>query len=417
MSEFDGLHARQYENLYSDDDVPLGNARKGVMRFALYASLVVVAGLVTAGFTLKIPRQITTPFVLKGNSKEIIYRFSESVFVEHTYVKAGMTIEKDSPVVKISSPEIVALINQYTVAKNNEDIFEKSEVPLYANQKSTLSLQQKKYSTQIADANREKEFKLNSRKSEVKKLELAFDAAAKQYEETKKLHKKGYAAEQELRDAEIKKSTAQDALSRAREQYNKEIYSIENKIKQLDVDRSMTTESSTKVELEITNKRAALQAAVAAAYDRLHNLYGSFSIEGGSLLLKAPLRLVVSYVNDVEKQVSAGSILLKLMTSGNDIYATASVPPQHIGVIKQELGAILKVSSFPHYNWGVVRGVVSNLSLTPDDKGNYPFEIRITDTGYIGKRLQIGMDGELAVLVEERTIVSYLFEKIALAID
>jgi adhesin transport system membrane fusion protein len=238
------------------------------------------------------------------------------------------------------------------------------------------------------------------------------DAAIKQLDETKKLRRQGFVSEAELREAELKKTTAQDVLSRASDQYNKEIYALANKVKQLDVERSLAQESSTKTELETNNKRALLKAAAQSALDRLHSLYGEFEIREGTIILKAVSDQVVSYVNDVEKQVAPGAILLKLMTSTSGLYASSAVKPQHIGSVRTGLAAVLKVSAFPYYHWGVVRGEVSSLSITPDDAGNYPFEIHITDAGTISHYLQIGMDGELNVLVDERPLFGYVFEKI-----
>ncbi|MBL7975056.1 MAG: HlyD family efflux transporter periplasmic adaptor subunit [Candidatus Kapabacteria bacterium] len=411
MSEFDGLHERQYTDLYQQDDAPLSNVRKSGLRFLLYASLIVFSGMIAAGIIIKVPRQVNVQFVLKGNSQETVLRFAESVFVEKLYVKPGQIIEKDSPIVRISSPEAAGLINDYSVALTNLQLYEKSETPLHTTQKTSLNLQKQKYTAQIADALKEKDFKVRSRKSELKKLEQTLDVATKTVDDIKKLHKKSYAADAELREAELKRTNAQDALNRAKDLYTKEIYSLENKIKQLEYDRSLANEDATKIDIESTVKHSDLQNQVHSALSKLNNLYGQFTIDNGSLVIKAPAKLLVSYVNDADKQIKGGSVLVKLMAGSSAMYASASVEPQHIGNLKSGMEAILKVSSFPHYNWGVVHGKVNNVAITPDDKGNYPFEVQITNAGQLDKQLQIGMNGELSVLVDEKTIFGYIFEK------
>ena len=52
------------------------------------------------------------------------------------------------------------------------------------------------------------------------------------------------------------------------------------------------------------------------------------------------------------------------------------------------------------------------MSLTPDEKGDYPVRVEITNPGKLKGRLQIGMNGELSIPVEEKSFFGYIFEKV-----
>ncbi|MBL7998201.1 MAG: HlyD family efflux transporter periplasmic adaptor subunit [Candidatus Kapabacteria bacterium] len=408
MDGFEGLHERQYKALYDDDDSYIGTHQSIALRvvIALCATLVLLG--VIAASVLRIPRQFTSPFVFKNDAKELSLRFAGAISIDTLFVKPGMKVQKGQPLITITSPEIVALITEYTIAKNNELLFEQTDVPLRLNQKSTLALEKKKYQAQIADAQKERVYKEAAKKSELKRLETELAAAVKNLDELKKLKKKGYAAEMELRDADVKRSKAQDALTRIRDQYNRDMSQIETRVQQLDVDRTITNTNSTKVELELSGKRTQLRAATQTAYAKLRNMYGDFTIDGSSLVILSPDALTVTTVYDNDRQAESGTMLVKLTSGLSGLYASASSTPQHIGSLRNGQEVVLKVSAFPHYNYGVVKATVSNLSTSPNDEGNYPFEARITDAGQLRPLLQSGMNGELSILIEEYTLFEYL---------
>ncbi len=97
---------------------------------------------------------------------------------------------------------------------------------------------------------------------------------------------------------------------------------------------------------------------------------------------------------------------------GDTLYASASIPPEQIGFVKEGAPVILNVATFPHYEWGAVEGRIQTLSLTPDEKGDYPIRVEITNTGKLKGRLQVGMNGELSIPVEEKSFFGYVFEKV-----
>lgn len=58
-----------------------------------------------------------------------------------------------------------------------------------------------------------------------------------------------------------------------------------------------------------------------------------------------------------------------------------------------------------------MEGRIQTLSLTPDEKGDYPIRVEITNDGKLRGRLRVGMNGELSIPVEEKSFFGYVFEK------
>jgi multidrug efflux pump subunit AcrA (membrane-fusion protein) len=160
------------------------------------------------------------------------------------------------------------------------------------------------------------------------------------------------------------------------------------------------------------NQRETLNREKQAAYEKIIQTYGDASIEKDSIILKATSAGKVSYLLDADQDVSSGTVILKLKEANNALYAFSRVPPENIGLIRENARLILRVSAFPHYQWGLLEGRIRLLSLTPDELGNYPFEAEITNPGKLKGHLQVGMDGELSLPLEEKSFFGYIFEKI-----
>ena len=147
------------------------------------------------------------------------------------------------------------------------------------------------------------------------------------------------------------------------------------------------------------------------AKNKIRNIYGDFELADGNLILKANDNGIVSYVFDGDKEVVAGSILMKVINNKTAFYALVKRPPSLIGKIRKNKQAVLKVASFPFYEWGTVKGQVDNLSLTPDESGNFSVKISLQNFGNLNNLLQIGITGDATIILEEKTFYYYFFRK------
>ncbi len=408
-----GLHERQYRELYQEDDVPLTNVRPTALRILLYTCIAVFVLLVLSGIFLKVPREVRVPFTLKSNSRELSYRFAENTQVQKMYVKPGQMVHEGDTLARISSAAIVSLVNQLASAREARRLFEDSDVPMNRNEKESLSLQRSKYQSQINDARKERNLRLRKQNSEIDNLQQELSAATKHVAEMKKLSSQGFAADKEVRDAVLKETNAKDALNRAKQQSSIELNGLDERIRQLELDQSLVGVNSSRSDLELGSRRAQLDAAVNTLETKIRELYGRVDIDNGSLILRSSVNLSVSYAFDEDHELPAGSVLLKLSAASTKMYVACSVPPQLIGSMKEGLEAAMKVSSFPSYHWGMLKGSIVHKSLSPDEKGNYPVEIDIREAGQLAQLLQIGMSGEADVLVEARPLGAYVFESLS----
>ncbi|KXB98674.1 MAG: hypothetical protein AA908_04655 [Chlorobi bacterium NICIL-2] len=392
-------------------DFVLLSSRPRAVRLALYSVAIGVLALGVASAVMRVPRQIELRCVLRGNASERVYRYAEDVFVEQYYVRTGERVSRGQQLVRISSPQIAALVMEYTLAKLQEEVFESTELPVHAKTQAQLRLQQEKVLRQLERTQQSRRFALATQQAEIRKLELALRTAREQLEKLRSLRASGYVSETEVQQAELQKATAEEALNRAREQYRRDIASLESQARELALDRNIAGQSQEKVGLQMQQRRAQLQAARLAAYQRLQSLYGDFAIDSGAIIIKSPADgLIVTYISDAERQVPAGSILLKLSQLPTAFTATAEVPPKDIGSLRVGQPVVVKLSAFPPLRWGVLRGRVRSLSISPGERGFYTLEAELQPNAQFDGMLQEGMDGTLAVVVEERPVAAYVLE-------
>lgn len=269
-------------------DFVLLSSRPRAVRLALYSVAIGVLALGVASAVLRVPRQIELRCVLRGNASERVYRYAEDVFVEQYYVRTGERVSRGQQLVRISSPQIAALVMEYTLAKLQEEVFESTELPVHAKTQAQLRLQQEKVLRQLERTQQSRRFALATQQAEIRKLELALRTAREQLEKLRSLRASGYVSETEVQQAELQKATAEEALNRAREQYRRDIASLESQARELALDRNIAGQSQEKVGLQMQQRRAQLQAARLAAYQRLQSLYGDFAIDSGAIIIKSP---------------------------------------------------------------------------------------------------------------------------------
>src|SRR5437763_3659775 len=108
--EVQELEPQQYRQLYWEEDVPLTDVRKSVLRKFVYIGCSLCLLFLTVGFFLTFPDQIELPFIIKNNQSEQIYRFPYPVYVAEKYIQPHDAVVKGQRLIRITSPEIVSLI-------------------------------------------------------------------------------------------------------------------------------------------------------------------------------------------------------------------------------------------------------------------------------------------------------------------
>ncbi|HNP48247.1 MAG TPA: hypothetical protein PKL85_05385 [Bacteroidia bacterium] len=409
MSELDELDPQQYERIYWDEDVPVKDVRKSALRKLVYIGGGLCLLFAILAIFIKFPDQVELPFVLKSDQSEEIYRFSYPVYILEDYQKQGSKVSKGQKLMRITSPEIVALVNGYIEAEKNLQIFTNQKLLSVQKQKEMIATRIRKNDSRIAETEHELSVLDSTWKSNLARLQYESDDAAQKYDLNKKLFDEGHISRFDLIESETKKLKAFDALTSARQEYQKAKFSLTSMNEQSFLDNNSFSDEMSKLAIDTKYDSISLVNQFDLAKNKIRNTFGDFTLSENDLILIARGDGIVSYAFDGDKQVKEGAILLKVMYNNSALYATVKSPPSLIGRVKQKNKAVLKISSFPFYEWGTMQGHVDNLSLTPDENGAFSINIAVDDFGNLKNLVQIGMNGSLTIILEEKTFYQYIF--------
>ncbi|CCH51154.1 hypothetical protein BN8_00066 [Fibrisoma limi BUZ 3] len=406
------LTETQYVDLYHVDDAPIADLRlPALSRLGWWAVLLTMIGAI-AGYVVVLPDTIQTPFVLKSEVAEDIYRFPSAVYVEKMYVRNGQKIKAGDPVLELSAPDIAALVQEVSSTQHNLTSFQRFRTAAAENERKVVETNIQRIREQIAL----KQAQLNTtdRKwaSESSRLLFETQEARRLLAMNREFFKNGDISRNDLNQFEANVVKAQSAYDLAYENYldnrsslNREVASL-----QLEINGLEKQIARNRNDLLLENDR--LRSAMTAAQQRIASLYGTYELTANHhLLLKASRNSTVSFVFEGDKEAPAGTILLKMIYEEAPLYAHAQVTSSQIGKIKPNQPVVLKLDAYPVYEWGAARGLVSNVSLTPDEKGQFNVQVRITSQQNLTNRLQIGMQGRCNVITDERNLYGYLFRK------
>ncbi|HRH65387.1 MAG TPA: HlyD family secretion protein [Bacteroidia bacterium] len=409
MKETDELEPQQYERIYWDEDVPVKDVRKSALRKFVYIGGAICLIFSFLAIFIKFPDQVELPFVIKSDQSEEIYRFPYPVYILESYSQPGKKVTKGQSLIRITSPEIVALVNSYVEAEKNLEIFSSQKVMSIGKQKEMIATRIRKTDSRIQETEHELMVLDSTWKSNAARLQYESDDASHKHDQNKKLFEEGHISKYELIESETKKLKANDALISARQEYQKAKYNLRSMNEQSVLDNNSYVEELSKLSIDTKYDSISLVNQYELARNRIRNTFGDFTLADNDLILAAKGNGIVSYVFEGEKQLNEGGILLKVMYNSSALYAWVKSPPALVGRVKPNHRAVLKISSFPFYEWGTLQGHVDNLSITPDETGSFSLKVAIDNFGHLNNLVQIGMNGNLTIILEEKTFYQYLF--------
>jgi len=393
------------------ETLPLEDFRPKMYSKLFWFAAILFSSLFILFATVPIPLEEKFEFSIKSDQKDVVYRFPNVVYVNDCFVKVGQNVKKGTPLVKITSPEIANLIADYQHAKRSLENFYAHDTLLFHSERRNLALLlndvQLKIKKNIGDKNNQK----NIEKQSLQQAEAHLKESNRRWEVGQKLFASKTISEMELKDLEQQKIKAQTQFEVSQSAYKIELDQLSHDLESLEISEKSILEKLSKIRLEEQKQTAQLQTNFENVEQKIRLHYGDFAIQGENLVLLSQLTGQVAYLLETEKEVSQTAILLKITKNFSQIYAAASVAPHKVSYIKKEQEAYLKVSTFPHYEWGMLEGHVQTISTSPDANGMYPFQIRLDNKGKIGDLLQAGMTGHLSVVVEEKTVFGLVFRK------
>lgn len=406
------LNENQYEDLYHIDDAPLTDLRiKALSRMGWWAVFLVLAGTI-AGFVVVLPNTIPAPFTLKSERAEDIYRFPGPVYIEKRFVQSGQKVRAGDVLLEISAPDIAALTQELASAQASLSTFKRYRTASASHERTVLGVTIRRIREDIAL--KESQLVMNEQKWAAEAIKLSYDAqeATRQLTINRQFYRDGDISKNDLNAVEARQVQAKSQYDIGYQTYLDTRSTLERQLASQRLEISGLEKQIAKNSVDQDLEGAQLSSTITATRNRIEGAYGTFEVTANNhLQLKASRNSTVSFAFEGDKEVPAGSILLKLLAEEAPLYAHTQVNSSQIGKIQEGLPVILKVDAYPVFEWGPAYGTVSNVSFTPDEKGLFNVQIRVTNPNHLNQLLRIGMQGKADITTEERSVFGHLFRK------
>ena len=409
MRETDELEPQQFERHYWEEDVPLQDVRQNALRKSVYFGLGLFVLIVLAGSLIKFPDEVTLPFVLRGETPERIYRFPYPVYIEQLYGQPGSNVKAGDKLARITSPEIVQLINNYRQAEDALANYRAHKTRAVTDSRDIIRLQAAQNMHMLQEIQQRQSSLQSTWKSNMARLQYEKEEAEKRLNQNQSLYKSKAISALELKEYEAASIRATDALNTATQNYHRDANALSQEAARYSLQSTSLVKEEDRYSADARTDSASLMGTLAQTRNAIQHTFGNFEIEGGSLLLKAEKDGLMSFLFEGDREVPASAILLKVTHRGSGLYATTVSPPSLIGKLQRGQTAFLKVATFPAYEWGAAKGHLDYLSLTPDEKGGFNVKIAIDEQRRLANRLSPGMNGIVSVQLDEKTFFQYFF--------
>jgi len=409
MKGTEELEPQQYQRQYWEEDVPLRDVRKNVLRRFVYVGAFLFLLFILAGSFIKFPDEVQLPFVIKADRSEDIYRFPYPVYLVEKYVAPGTGIKKGEPLAKITSPEIVALISSFQEARQNFGNYSGQQTLSVGKQKEMIVTKVEQNRRKISEVQKELQTLDSVWASNRARLDFERKDAEEKYEKNKKLYTGKFISGQELKEYEMRSIYANDALVTAGKQYEKDRNVLNALHDQYSLEIVSLGQELGKTTIDSRYDSVKYNDQLTLAGNRIKNTFGDFELADGAIIIKASADGIVSFVFEGDKEIPGGSVLLKMQYDKTPLYSLIVSPPSLVGKLAVKQPVFLKVATFPSYEWGVIAGHIDNISLTPDEKGTFNVKVAFDDMRKMKGYLQSGMDGNATVVLSERTFFEYFF--------
>jgi hypothetical protein len=408
----DKLMPHQIDDIYDEEDAPIMDFRKRILKKFTYIGSVLFVLFILGSSLFTIPKHLNFQFTLKTKQQEFIGQYDHKLFIIEKNEITGSAVKKGTPVVTVTSQVIVEYLDELKRAKDEYQEFLNEKEELSETHLSILNLQLNSLQKKEKLLKLELEKLNKTYKADEKQMNFELKQQTKNYNRQKQLYKKQVIPEADFELAESSFEAIKNKLEVKMSQYERDIVALVNDLEACKSEIQIKHKEVLKFTQNQDLTENKLENKISAIDQKLRFTFGDYSVSGKGLIINAPFEGNLSYIFEGEKEVPEGAILFMVSNTSNNLYAQCAIPPEYIGMVHDSSRVVLKVASFPHYEYGVLRGTVQNLSQTPNIDGNYPFEANITEYGTLKPFLQKGMNGQLSIIVDEKSLFGYFFEKL-----
>lgn len=396
------------KNHFVRDDVPFKDISKGVVRLLIYFGTALFVVLILLSLLIKIPRELNLPFELRGGLNEIIYQYPEVVYMQIFYVKSGDSVNTGDKLVQITSPGVVAYLEEYNSKKAALDLFETNRTIAHQKEMAILDTRLENAQKELKIVGQEKTLLEQASLKESENLQRQLETINIQHQRNIELKNEQVISDLQLEESLKQLQDARQQLITVQQRYALQIAGIENRIEQLQSSKRQLQASKEKLIADLSFELAGVNNELDLVKRKIELSYGPYEISDNSIILLSPASGVLTLRNQSEYEIAAGEILLRIKTSELQFVVISEAGPTEVGHIRSGTTAVLKFASFPHYYYGTMHASVSSISSSPADNGKFPVSLQITDTGRLASKVTKGMTGTATFIVEEKPLAVYL---------
>ena len=197
--------------------------------------------------------------------------------------------------------------------------------------------------------------------------------------------------------------------------------------KELEYEQSRVNESTTEIQVEKLNQ-GILDLELKLTEDQrnqqnswqesLENLIAAIDLWKQKFMLTAPIDGVVSfttYYSENQNVREGDKVLTVIPEDPGDIIGRIKMSIEGAGKVDLEDRVNIQIENYPHLEYGMVRGIVKNISLVPDDR-EYVVEVSLPDglTTYYGREIPFNqeMQGKAEILTDNRRLLERIINPI-----
>jgi len=411
----------------------LGSVPPWILRWGITVLAIVVFILLIGSAVIKYPDVISGQIVLTGSTPPATLVAHASGKIKELYVKDNQEVKKGDYLAVIDNPaktEDILFLKNYLDSLTPSNSPTGGELPPslvgrgwgrgfgslqqlftsfyttlfeYTEYQRLMYYPQKRKMTQERIAQYQKQYKTLLNQQRI--TEEQFMIVQKQYSRDSLLHVKGVISDQ---DMETTKNTLLQSLA-ARQNMRSNLENTQIQIGQL-------KESMLDTEEQGTEKLNSLQTQLQSLVSQLKSGIEDWEL---NYVLKAPIDGKITFTSVwVENQnVTAGGAVFTIIPVGAiPIIGKALLPVARSGKVKEGQKVNIRLQNFPENEYGILRGTVKNISLTPAQSGEmsyYNVDISLNNgliTTYKKELPYLSdMQGQADIITEDLSLLERLF--------
>lgn len=317
----------------------------------------------------------------------------KDVFKLKEYVNS-LSIDKVQfvfPFENFSALQLGEIQNAFTLFEKDYIVYDLNvDLKPYSIEKNAQSLEINQLNERMLLMQEQQKISLNE--LQLKKLEL---------ERYRTLHQKGVIASQEWESKNL------DYL-----QTEKNVKNISSQLSQMRSSINDLNRNSSNTRINETKDNTSLLRNVLQSFNQLKKAINDWEL---AYVLRSSVKGKVSFMQIwVENQtINAGEEVFTIVPTDNKSYiGKVKAPALNSGKIKVDQDVNIRLANFPDREFGIIKGKVKSISLTPDKEGNLLIDISLPDgiqTSYEKKIIfQQEMSGTADIVTEDLRLIERL---------